>query len=160
MKIYTFILLTLLIVSCSDKSKKIGLEKSLYKIIVDYQEKYPIPRGIKEYKKDAIHIYLLDCLKENNDTLITIGRFPAGISKFDDFFGVYNNDELEPTFIFDKNNLCNKLIIKKIKNINNKNFYRDDKITYPESYPPVYKYKFKKNKLLLIKIDSIWLKWD
>lgn len=44
---------------------------------------------------------------------MTIGRFSGGISKFDNVFGVYNNDEIEPTFIFDENNLCNKLIIKK-----------------------------------------------
>jgi hypothetical protein len=160
MKKYIFSVFVLLLLSCDDKSKEVGLEKNFYTKIIDYQKKYPIPKVIKEYQKGVIYVYLVECYKEDNDTLITVGRFPAGISKSDTVYGVYKNEELQPTFIFDQSNLCDKLITKKIENKNNDKFYRSDKSTFPESFPPIFKYKLKNNKLSLVKIDSVWLKWD
>jgi hypothetical protein len=159
MKKYIFSLFVLLF-SCDNKSKEVGLDEKLYSTVIDYQKKYPIPKVIKKHQKRIIYVYVLDCYKEDNDTLITVGRFPAVISKSDTVYGVYKNKELEPTFIFDQSNLCDKLITKKIKNKNNDKFYRSDNVSYPESFPPIFKYKFKNNELSLVKIDSVWLVWD
>jgi hypothetical protein len=156
MKRCVLFLLLILLIRCSDKSSEIGIDKVLYELIQKYQSKYPIP----EDKSKLIYVYFVDCFKENNDTIIRLGRSAAGISKSDKVYGVYENEELKPTFIFDQSNLCDKLIMKKVKNKNNDRFYRNDNGSYPESYPPIYKYKLKNNELTLMKIDTIWLKWD
>ena len=156
MKNCIVLILLLLFISCKNASNQIGLNENLYGVIIDYQNKYPIPVKKKEKQNSLNYIYTVDFWKEKKDTLVTILRAPAGRTKFDNVYGAYYDNILKPTFIIDNKNLGNKFIIKKIKNKSN---WLKKGIT-SESFPPTHTYLVKDKELKLIKIDTIWKHWD
>ena len=146
----------------------------LDKVIIDYQEKFPIPDEtiIKDNHKSfkPIYLYVVKFYLQNNDTLISIMRPSSGLVSPFKGYGIYQNDKLAPTAIIDENKLSDKFVLKKEYN-QMINEYKPliDK-DYPEGFPPVYNYivkngkvkngKVKNGKVKLIKIDTVWNKWD
>lgn len=156
MKNSVVLTILLLFVSCKKESNEIGLNENLYRLIEDYQKKYPIPIKNIEKQNNLIYIYTVDFWKEKEDTLITIIRAPTGRKEFDIVYGPYWDNILRPTFIIDNKNLGKKFIIKKIRNKSN----WKKKGIIPESFPPIYTYLVNNEELKLIKIDTIWKRWD
>ena len=74
-------------------------------------------------------------------------------------FGVYIDNILKPTIIYDKDSLGQKFILKKV-NKSKEEYYWINKGNAPESFPPIYSYLVKDKKLILKKIDTVWKRWD
>lgn len=150
----------LLFLTCC-KNYNDDLDKNLYNAILKYQKKYPIPKLNHKEVGQMIYLYKVYFFKEKKDTIILLQRSPAGLSKLDKGYGIYQDDILYPTFIYDDNNLGTKFIKNKVNDTEkNKKFYWLIGATPPENFPPVYKYKVKNNELQLVKIDTVWQKWD
>lgn len=152
------LIIVILLFSCNKNKKNEGIIEPLLSSVVEYQKKYPIPiDAIKNHKND-IFIYYLWFEKETNDTIIKIQRSSGGLSKSVKGYGVYQSERLKPTFIIDEMKLGIKYY--NFIPISNNSFYFSKKISYSESSPPIYKYLLKKGKIKLMKIDTIWNKWD
>ena len=107
----------LLLLSCC-KNYNNNLDKNLYDAILKYQEDYPIPKVNHNGVSQSIYLYKVYFYKEKKDTIILLQRSPAGLSKLDKGYGIYQDDTLYPTFIYDDNNLSAKFIKNKIKKNN------------------------------------------
>ncbi len=142
-------------ISCSNNEI---LDSHLKKVIIDYQNKYPIPVGKEKY----IFIYSVNFKKNGNDTILEIKRTSSGIdsiiSKRSGDGGIYEDKELKPTLIIDNDKLGNKFILKKNTRIDNK-FYNRSKI-FNEGFTPIHTYKISDKNIELIKIDTVWRHWD
>jgi hypothetical protein len=150
----------LLLLTCC-KNYNNDLDKNLYDAILKYQEDYPIPKLSHSEEGQTIYLYKVYFFKEKKDTIIVLQRSPAGLSKLDKGYGIYQDDSLNPTFIYDDNNLGTKFIKNKINDTEkNKKFYWLIGATPSERFPPVYKYKIQNKELKLVKIDTIWKTWD
>ena len=156
MKKIIIVLQLLLITGCS---KEVSLDKNFKIFLISYQKKFPIPN--KKKQKDnrlKIYVYVVSFSKEEGDTLFTITRSSSGIVQNTKGFGIYQDDELKPTFIIDNNKLCSQFVLKKINVISN-NFYWREK-QFPESFTPLYTYSINKKVINLVKIDTIWKHWE
>ena len=137
------------------------LDKNLYDIILKYQGDYPIPKVNHNETNQTIYLYKVYFYKEKKDTIILLQRSPAGLSKLDKGYGIYQDDTLYPTFIYDDNNLGGKFIKNKKNDIEkNKKFYWIIGAAPSESFPPVYKYKIQSKELKFVKIDTVWRTWN
>lgn len=143
-------------ISCRE-SKENTLDVNLYNVLLDYQKTYPIP---DKNPKKLIYIYKAYFWKVNRDTVLEIQRSPAGINKLDKGFGVYIDDILKPTLIYDKDSLGKEFILKKLINESKKQYYWINKGNAPESFPPIYSYLVRDKKMILVKIDTVWKHWD
>ena len=112
--------LVLCFIGCNQNTNENLLDENLYKKIIDYQTKYPIPSN---NTKNRIYVYKVYFWKEEKDTIVVLQRSAAGISKDDKGYGIYMYKELLPTFVYDEDNLSNSLILKKIPNQSNDAFY-------------------------------------
>ena len=137
------------------------LNDELYNKLIDYQEKYPIPK--KDLKLEALYVYDAFFYKLKNDTFVLISRSPQGlnVANGDLIFGVYRDNNLLPTFIRDHWEFYSKKFLREIitDSASLKMFQPKPQIEYPESFPPLYTYKVEGTKLVLNKIDTIWDKW-
>mgnify|MGYP001316437273 CR=1 FL=1 len=143
-------------ISCSQTKNEKFLDKNLYSKIKEYQSIYPIP---DKNPKKRIFVYHVNFWKEDNDTIVTIQRSSAGIAKDDKGYGIFQSEEFKPTFIYDEENLGKNFIFKKMPDKSRDAFYWK-KGAQPESFPPVYKYIVRNRDLKLMKIDTVWTKWD
>ncbi|NYA71941.1 hypothetical protein HZF10_13510 [Flavobacterium sp. MAH-1] len=124
--------------------------------MVEYQTKFPIP---KDNQKNRIYIYQAYFWRDHGDTIIGLRRSSGGILKNDDGYGVYRDQRLLPTVIYDDKNLGYNLILNKIRSRDTDKFYWT-KGSQPESSPPIFNYQLKNNELRLMRIDTIWSRWD
>ncbi|MFN7777140.1 hypothetical protein [Flavobacterium sp.] len=154
MKKILFTIFILMIVSCN--TSKDDIKQPLKTVILDYQKKYPIPTSDKS--KGGIYVYPIVFKKEGNDTLITITRSSSGVINNSKGYGVYEDDELFPSFIYDDNNLSLNFILNPKKEIDSKYLLKSK--SFRESYPPIYTYVVRKNKINFMKIDTIWSRWN
>ncbi|RUT69455.1 hypothetical protein D0817_16605 [Flavobacterium cupreum] len=161
MKNYIITVIFLLLLTCC-KNYNNDLDKNLNMAILNYQKEYPIPQLTnKNEAGQAIYLYKVYFWKEMRDTIVVLQRSSGGISKLDKGYGIYQDENLQPTFIYDDNNLGSRFIKNKINDIEkNKRYYWLKGATPPENFPPVYKYKVINNELKLVKIDTVWQKWD
>jgi len=158
-KIVLVIFMSILLTCC--KKSNHDLDKNLYDAILTYQERYPIPKSKEGEFNRTIYLYKVYFFKEKTDTMIILQRSPAGLSKLDKGYGIYKDETLYPTFVYDKNNLGSKFIRRKVSDAKkNKEFYWLIGATPSERFPPVYKYKVQNKELKLVKIDTVWKTWD
>lgn len=150
------ILISFCFIGCNKNTNKKILDENLYNIIVDYQNKYPIPNN---NTKNRIFVYKVYFWKDEKDTIIVLQRSAAGISKDDKGYGIYKYKKLHPTFVYDDYNLSNSFILKKIPNKSNDAYYWLKGAT-PESSPPVFTYVVKNKEFKLKEIDTVWNNWD
>lgn len=150
-----FLFLLLILTTCC-KSNDNDIKPHLRNAIINYQKIYPIPNPTES--KGGVYVYSVVFKKEGNDTLVSITRSSSGVLPHSKGFGVYKDDELSPSYIYDENKLSDNFISKK------KNFteskYTIHSESFKESYPPVYTYLVRKENLSLKKIDTIWSRWD
>lgn len=131
-------------------SKKKELSHEFRNGIIEYQKNVPLPILAKN------HIYVVKFSKKDGDTVFNLIRCP-GLSKFDSVSGVYKDDELKPLAIIDYQNLGGDLYTRKRSDV--KSFIP---VRMKEDFPPLYRYKIKNRKIILIGIDTIsdrWEKW-
>jgi hypothetical protein len=138
-------------------SEKVDLDKGFRNVLIDYQNKFPIP-SLKDKERKRIYIYSANFWKNKKDTLLVITRSSSGITPNIKGFGIYEDKKLKPTFVTDENGLGNKFILKKIMNIKEEFYWKGE--NFPESFPPVYTYLVKNKELKFIKVDTIWKHWD
>lgn len=148
------ILIVVIFFGCSQKE---NLNHDFKSVLINYQNKFPIPK-LENKGKKRIYIYSAYFWKNKNDTLLVITRSSSGIMPNSKGLGIYEDRELKPTFIVDEDSLGTQFILNKIVDIKDNFYWREKK--FPESFPPVYTYKVKNTKLELVKIDTIWKKWD
>lgn len=140
--------LLLVFISC----KKEELSVDFRKVILEYQSNVPLPK-IKNTNIDK-YLYVVNFQKKGNDTLFNLIRCPS-ISKNDSVSGIYEDEILKPLAIIDKNKLgISHYQIKKkdVDNFISNEFFRED-------FPPLYRYKIKNKRIVLIKIDTISDNW-
>ncbi|PDS22682.1 hypothetical protein [Flavobacterium branchiophilum] len=156
MKSLSIIILFTLLCCVNKKEIDINLKRTL----IDYQNKFPIPKS--HVANNRIYIYTAYFEKDSKDTLLKITRSSNGIDsiflKKSGGFGIYEDDELRPTILFDNENIANKFILKKIFKIDKKHYKKNN--IFIEGITPVHSYKINNGKLVLIKIDTIWQNWD
>ena len=150
-------LIILVLLFCLGCSKQVDLNKNLKNILIDYQNKFPIPNKSTSNKK-KIYIYSAYFWQNKKDTLVVITRSSMGIVPNTKGFGIYQDSELKPTFIIDENNLSKRFILKKINDVESSLYWH--KKSFSENFPPLYTYLIKKEKLKLIKVDTVWNHWD
>ena len=156
MKKLFYILITVFFVNCINKSEQKSLNDPLNQIIIQYQKKYPA--NVKNL--ESKYIYGIQFLKEKKDTIIILQRSSSGILRNIKSIGVYKSEIIYPTLIIDEDKLGIKFYDKfKLKQIQ-KEFYLDENSSFPERFPPIYKYRIKNKNIELIKIDTIWNSWD
>ena len=147
---FIYVCLSLFLISC----KKNDLSTELKKEVVEYQKKVPLPSVKNE--ETSKFLYVINFEKKGNDTLFNLIRCP-GISKFDSITGIYQDDVLKPLVIIDRHELGkNWLYLKKDNGVNN---FIINNLHSIEDYPPLYKYRIKNKKIILIKIDTISYNW-
>ncbi|MBN8643485.1 MAG: hypothetical protein J0L86_16865 [Flavobacteriales bacterium] len=167
MKNIIYFFTVFLFLSCNDKTNKDSegkvktqvveekhLDEGLKKLLIEYQNEYPIP--IKKRKRN--YVYSAFFLKHNNDTLLLLSR-TYGILKLYKGYGLYQDSELKPTFIYDNDHFGDKFIFKKI-NKNNGDFYEGYSSKIYDGHPPKYWYRINNKSFNLIKIDTVWDRWD
>jgi len=145
-------------ISCNNNE---SLDYQFKKVIIDYQNKYPIPNG-KEKTGKYIFIYSVKFKKNGNDTILEIKRTSSGIdsiiSKRSGDGGIYEDKELKPTLIIDNDKLGTKFILKKNIKIDKKYYNRSE--IFNEGFTPIHTYKISNKNIELIKIDTVWKHWD
>jgi len=137
------------------------LDSELKKVIIDYQNKYPIPAEKEKYAK-YMFIYSVNFKKKASDTILEIKRTSSGIdsiiSKKSGDGGIYMDNELKPTLIIDNYKFGNKFILKKNNIIESKFYNRSE--DFNEGFTPIHTYKISGKSIKLIKIDTIWKHWE
>lgn len=68
--------LVLCFIGCNQNTNENLLDENLYKKIIDYQTKYPIPSN---NTKNRIYVYKVYFWKEEKDTIVVLQRSAAGI---------------------------------------------------------------------------------
>ena len=138
-----FIILTLLLFSCSKKEKtESSFQKSIFetkeletnfrKIIINYQKTYLV----KNQRKRNIYIYGATFFKEKKDTVFIITRSSAGISKNDkNIFGIYRDSEMKNFVIYDELKLSINQVKKYKREIPDSLIWKSE--SFPESISPV-----------------------
>lgn len=147
-------LLIILSFSCSKEDK---LKNNLNQVLISYQEKYPIPLTTKDIVKRK-YVYVASFTIQKNDTILFITRSSSGIIENIKGYGIYEDKYLKPSIIIDEKKLGDKFILKKINNKLSSYYWNDE--SFPERYPPIYKYKIEGKKLSFVSIDTIWKTWD
>lgn len=146
---YLFILLIL--ISC----KKDELSVDFKKVIMEYQSNVPLP-SIKSKDTDK-YLYVVKFEKKGNDTLFNLIRCPR-ISKYDTVSGIYQDENLKPLAIIDKDKLGeNSCYLKKNEKVND---FVINNFSHKEDFPPLYRYRIKEKKIILIQIDTISDNWE
>lgn len=137
--------------SCARKdSLSKNFEPDFLKVVENYQKEFPIPDG-KWIKKNTPFLnpkycYFVKFEKNKNDTVFWIQLLNNGIFDTHDKFGIYEDNNHQPTIIFDDNNLSDK-ILKKIKNNKLDTFVVNNGIINDVMYPHVF-YKVKNKKII------------
>lgn len=140
-------ILVLLIVFASCQKEDLNAE--FRNEIIEYQKKIPIPYSAEKY------IYVANFSRIGNDTVFNLIRTP-GLSKYDNVWGIYQDELLQPLAIIDSQNLGKNLLYNSRKNRKIQDYIS---IRLKEDFPPLYRYKIKKQKVILIKIDTISDNW-
>jgi hypothetical protein len=152
--IKNIIILIAFILSCCKSDDK-QLSDVLLSKLVEYQKKYPY---YNQYDKGKAIIYTAMFIKKNNDTLLQLCRSSNGVIPELKGYGIFKNDELKETFIYDEFNLSEKFIKNKILKIDKQNYFNIEG-SFDESFPPIHTYVVRNKELHLIKIDTIWKHW-
>jgi hypothetical protein len=136
------------------------LAEDFRNVIIDYQKQYPIREKSEKIKK--IFIYSVYFEMSHMDTLLKITRTSSGIDdiifKKSGGYGIYEDDVLKPTLLFDSENLGNKFILKKIRKIDKK--YYNQSPVFDEGFTPIHIYKIHQNHIKFISADTVWKHWD
>nr|WP_315239949.1 hypothetical protein [uncultured Flavobacterium sp.] len=143
-----------LIFSCS---KKETLDNNLKKIIIDYQKKYPIPNETNSKLNSFVYIAFFQV--KNNDTIFLLSRSANGLLPEFKGYGIFQDKVLKPTFIYDSKEFSKNFVFERLKNDSANEFYLNLKV-FNERFPPIYTYSVKNKNINLIKIDTIWNRWD
>jgi hypothetical protein len=138
-------------------SKKEYLSANLEKVLIDYQKKFPVTSN-KAIAKNSIYIYTANFSKDKKDSLLILSRTSNGVADYFKSYGIYQNEELQPTLVYDVDNIGSKFILKKISKLDKK--YYSKETVFREGFPPLYTYLVKNKELKLIAIDTVWESWD
>lgn len=150
------ILITILcfLISCKRESKnESGLSDNLYKVLIEYQKKNPIPSK-EELKKttpfinpeDAKYIYEVVFDIQQKDTLVHV-TLQSGVKEVYNPFGVYKDANLMPTYIIDIEKVGSNLITEYKKKDLSKFTFKDFVIN--DTMYPEYIYKINGKNLIL-----------
>jgi hypothetical protein len=157
------------LISCKNESEKKPkmpgndwFSNELYSKLIDYQHLYPVPNR-NEKKGTGLYVYLVSFYYFHPDTIVTIKRASDGVSlsAWNKVLGVYKNGQLLPTFIRDTSCFYSRGFIDSVftDSASLRQFTAVNEREYPESFPPIYRFKVEKNKLILNRIDTVWEKW-
>jgi len=149
--------LFLLIIFSFSCSKEERLKNNLKQVLISYQEKFPIPDTTKDNGKRK-YVYIASFTTQKNDTILFITRSSSGIIENINGYGIYEDEFLKPSFIVDEKKLGDIFILEKINNNLSRYYWKDE--SFPERYPPIYKYKIEGKKLSFVTVDTIWKTWD
>ncbi|MFH6990742.1 hypothetical protein ACHRVW_23660 [Flavobacterium collinsii] len=153
MKKIIIILLAFGLFSCN---KEKPFSTSLNQALKNYQKEYPIPQ---QTSKKRIYIYSIHFFKLNNDTIVEFQRFGGGINIDEKSHGIYQDENIKPTIVYDELGLGKKFVLLKGNTeLNSKYIWRGG--NQAETFPPIHSYYVKNEKLIFKTKDTIWKKWD
>lgn len=145
-----------LFLSCN---KENILDNNLKKIIIEYQRKYPIPDSNMVGYKSKMYIYVVSFQVVKKDTVLRLTRSSNGLLPDLKGYGIFQDEVLKPTFIYDANEFSRKFVFDRIKNNSVDKYYINPKVI-SEGQPPIYTYSVKNKNINLVKIDTFWNRWD
>jgi hypothetical protein len=141
-----------MLISCSKKQD--NLDKRFKDTLIEYQKKFPIPSNANEGQ----YVFIAVFNKINNDTTLLLSRSSAGLIKGLKGYGVFEDKMMKPIFIYDEKKYSKNFVFDTVSNRNVDIFYSNK--SNKESYPPNFTYLVKGKEIRLLKIDTIWKRWD
>lgn len=135
---------------CNKRAKE--LDQKLYDVIMIYQNENPVPLVKEPNLKNSpgnVYNYVYEVKFDvSKDTVMSITLKPQGFSSKLDNFGIYNQGNLYPTIINDKNKSGNRFI-KDYKKVGLEKFlYKGTSIV--DAIYPIHLYQVHNEDLLLI----------
>src|SRR6478735_3314469 len=112
------VLLTALFLTGCKKEKE--LDENFREIVIQYQKKFPIP---DLHKGNYVYISYFNVVK--GDTRSILSRSSNGLIPKVKGFGIFQDDILQPFFVYDDKDLSKNFIYKRVKNETSKKFYLD-----------------------------------
>jgi hypothetical protein len=158
MKVKILLLISFFVLFSCKKTQNtnIDLNDNLYKILLNYQKKNPLPSKENTNKtsflvsKNLKYVYEVYFFKEKDSSLyVTLN--PSGANFEEESYGIYQDELLKPTYIIDSIRIGNKFV-KNYKKEGLSNYILKNAPIIDVIYP-TYIYKIKGNKLILS--DSI-----
>lgn len=118
----------LILISCQKEDNNSGLRNDLYKEIIKYQQENPIDKDAEDFLGKKHFLYQVTILPpqfanpedKKTSIYITLSVFGVGNNLKKNCFGIYENETLQRTIIYDEANLIDKFVKeKKKKNLEN-----------------------------------------
>jgi len=137
-KIYLILFLTIYF-SCT---KKENLKPTLRNELLNYQKLFPLPD-----KSDSLYpFYVVSLRKIKNDTILRISRTQVSNKEHYYHYGIFEDEQLKPTVIFDFDSL-NKNLIKYYPKRKGDELLKTGRL---ESINPYYTYQLKQNEIFFL----------
>jgi len=122
MKYFT-LLLFLILASCNKDINQTGIREDLYNEIIKYQKENPINKKSENFLGKNHFVYQVTLLPSqyansedrHNSVFITLSVFGVGNEVKKNCFGIFENENLQKTIIYDEANLINKFVKEKKK---------------------------------------------
>ena len=128
MKYLKFFFILILISCQKENDNNSGIRYDLYKEIIKYQKENPIDKETEDFLGKKHFIYQVAILPphfenpedKKTSIYITLSVFGVGNNLKKNCFGIYENETLQRTIIYDEANLIDKFVKeKKKKNLEN-----------------------------------------
>lgn len=122
MKYFT-LLLFLILASCNKDINQTGIREDLYNEIIKYQKENPINKKSENFLGKNHFVYQVTLLPSqyansedrHNSVFITLSVFGVGNEVKKNCFGIFENENLQKTIIYDEANSINKFAKEKKK---------------------------------------------
>lgn len=125
---FTTLLIFLTIMSCNKNINKTGISEDLYNEIIKYQKENPINKESENFLGKNHFVYQVTILPsqyanpedKHNSVFITMSVFGVRNEVKKNLYGIYKDENLQKTIIYDEANLIEKFVKEKKKeNIEN-----------------------------------------
>lgn len=117
-----------MLISCQKENNNSGIRDDIYNEIIKYQKENPIDKESEKFLSKKHFVYQISILPpkfanpddKNYSIFISLSAFGIGNEIKKNCYGIYANEDLQRTVIYDEANLIDKFVKqKKKKNLEN-----------------------------------------
>lgn len=174
MKELILLILLTICISCKEPNKieihhkRASLDSELYAAIQAYQMKIKIPKveskeispGVKSIESALIYVYEIKFNIENKDTIVSLTLNSGGINSYydshipmnDKIYGVYQDENLKPTYVNDPQQIGKHFIKEYREDIDAIEKFKQKRDFINDAIYDVYLYKVRGRKLIFDKV--------